>query len=350
MRRYILIGIAAVFYYSGLVRLALWWIRRSQQRLIILNYHHASEENLRRHFSYLKKHYCIAHLDAALDELYTTNKKENARKHSKRVTPLAITFDDGYQDNYTDAYPLASELQIPFTIYIIPGYVESGTHFWWEAGKYMVARTTMSTATLDTRSYDLKKDDERASFVTAFDRRVRYAPSVSEREKFLASMHAILAVPSTPSAEQVTSLPLTWEQVKEMDASGWVSFGAHTMHHPILAYLTDYTEMQQEIEESRTVLEQRLGHSVYSFAYPVGQMQHIGSDVRNVVCEAGFRWAVTTDYGINDPQSDRYLLHRIEVDVEQHWLLIAAEAAGLWSFFSRLRWMPFVRKYFTNSK
>ena len=349
MRRSILVGIAALFYYSGLVYLARWWTRRSSQRLIILNYHRASAGNLRRHFSYLKKHYRILHIDTALDELYTPIQK-NTQQHKKQLTALSITFDDGYRDNYTYAYPLAAELHVPFTIYLVPGYIESGTCFWWEEGKRLVSQTQVSTATIEERSYDLKKPDERALLVTAIDKHVRHARSVSERETFLTSTRAKLSVTSTPLKAEASSLPLTWEQVKEMDASGWVSFGAHTMHHPILAYLTDYHEMQQEIVECRTLLEQQLGHSVYSFAYPVGQMQHIGSDVRNTVYKAGYKWAVTTSYGINGPESDAYMLRRIEVDVDQHWLLLAAEAAGLWGFFSRLRWLPFVRKYFTNSK
>ncbi len=349
MRRYILVGIAALFYYSGLVHLARWWTRRSSQHLIILNYHHASEGSLRRHFSYLKKHYRIVHIDTALDELYNLTKK-NQPQNMERLTTLSITFDDGYRDNYTYAYPLASELKVPFTIYLVPGYIESGSHFWWEEGKRLVSRTQMSNANIEERSYDLEKSHERAALATAIDRYVRHAQSVAERETFLLSARKMLSVPSTPLKEDVSSLPLTWEQVKEMDMSGWVTFGAHTMNHPILAYLTDYSEMQQEIKECRTVLEQQLGHSVYSFAYPVGQMQHIGSDVRHAVCKVGYKWAVTTNYGINGPQSDPYMLRRIEVDVDQHWLLVAAEAAGLWSFFSRLRWLPFVRKYFTNSK
>ncbi len=349
MRRYILVGIAALFYYSGMVALARWWTQRSSQRLIILNYHRASGKNLRRHFAYLKKHYRIVHIDTALDELYDP-KKVNTLQCSKLLTSLSITFDDGYRDNYTCAYPLASELHVPFTIYLVPGYIESGSSFWWEEGKRLVSRTQMSTVTIDKRLYDLKKPDERALLATAIDSRVRYARSVVERESFLTSTRVMLSVPSTPLKEEISSLSLTWEQVKEMDASGWVSFGAHTMHHPILAYLTDYNEMQQEIEECRTLLEQQLGHSVYSFAYPVGQMQHIGSDVRNAVCKARYRWAVTTSYGFNNPESDPYMLRRIEVDVDQHWLLLAAEAAGLWGFFSRLRWLPFIRKYFTNSR
>ena len=134
-----------------------------------------------------------------------------------------------------------------------------------------------------------------------------------------------------------------------MEKSGWVSFGAHTLHHPILAYLTDPEELKQEVEKCREILEQRLGHPIRTFAYPVGQIQHISENVLESVKEAGYQWALTTKYGHNAPQSDPYLLRRIEVDVSQHWLVMAAEAAGVWGFFSRIRWIPFIRKYFTNA-
>jgi hypothetical protein len=50
-------------------------------------------------------------------------------------------------------------------------------------------------------------------------------------------------------------------------------------------------------------------------------------------------------YGFNTAHANPYLLRRVETDVSQHWLVLAAEASGLWSFFSRLRWMPIIRKY-----
>ena len=98
-----------------------------------------------------------------------------------------------------------------------------------------MAKTQVCTATIEERLYDLKNPDERVLLATAIDRRVRHAQSVAEREAFLTATRATLSVPSTSLKEDVSSLPLTWEQVKEMDASGWVSFGAHTMHHPILS-------------------------------------------------------------------------------------------------------------------
>src|SRR2546425_1360866 len=90
--------VAACFYYSGLVKLALWWRRRSGQRLIILNYHRATGGDLRRQLLYLRCHYRIMHLEDALEEFYTSRKAE---KHVRdRRIPLVLTFDDGYRDNY----------------------------------------------------------------------------------------------------------------------------------------------------------------------------------------------------------------------------------------------------------
>ena len=148
--------------------------------------------------------------------------------------------------------------------------------------------------------------------------------------------------------EEKPALPLKWAEVREMEESGWVSFGAHTMFHPILAYLKDPMEVQREIEECRTMLERQLGHPVRAFAYPIGQLQHIGDNAIRVVQQAGYEWALTTLYGFNTPRSDPYLLQRTEVDVNQHWLVLAAEAAGLWGVVSRMRWIPILRKEFTN--
>jgi len=67
--------------------------------------------------------------------------------------------------------------------------------------------------------------------------------------------------------------------------------------------------------------------------------------MQSLPCKAGYEWALTTVYGFNTARSDRHLLRRIEVDVSQHWLVMAAETAGLWRFFSRLRWLlPFEKR------
>src|SRR6516162_3859510 len=139
MRKRILTFIAAIFYYSGLLRLARWWMQRKGQNLIILNYHRATGGDLRRHLLYLRRHYRMMHLEEALEELFDT-KSESKQKRDRR-TLLALTFDDGYFDNYPAAFTLARELRVPFTIFLIPGYIESGEHFWWLEGKRLARLT-----------------------------------------------------------------------------------------------------------------------------------------------------------------------------------------------------------------
>lgn len=344
IRKRILTFIAACFYYSGLVKLARWWTRRSGSCVIILNYHRATGGDLRRHLLYLRRYYRLLPLEEALEELYTLPERGRKRVRDQR-TPLVLTFDDGYHDNYTHAFALARELRVPITIFLIPGYLESGDYFWWQEGQRLVQRAQADKVTIEGRTYHLNQPGERKALIQAIDTRLRHAKSIAEREVFLKAARESLAVPSSVTMEEEAALPLTWAQVHEMKESGWVSFGAHTMHHPVLAYLTNAAEMRWEVAECRMVLEQQLGHPVRTFAYPIGQPQHIGEDVLYAVQQAGYEWAVTTVYGFNKPRSDPYLLRRVEVDASQHWLVIAAETAGLWGFFSHLHWLLLFRKH-----
>jgi peptidoglycan/xylan/chitin deacetylase (PgdA/CDA1 family) len=283
---------------------------------------------------YLRRQYRVLHLEAALEELYTPNK--NRRRREDRRAPLVLTFDDGYHDNYTHGFKLASELRVPITIFLIPGYIESGCRFWWLEGDHLLTHAQAIEATIEGHTYHLDALEELKALAQAIDTRARYATSVAEREAFLDSVHKKLAETSVVTDEEKAALPVIWEEVQAMEECGWVSFGAHTMHHPLLAYLTDPAEVQFEVSECRAVLERQLGHPLQTFAYPVGGPEHIGEHGVCAVREAGYKWAVTTIYGFNTPRTDQYLLRRIEVDVDQHWLLLAAKASGVWGFFSGL--------------
>ncbi len=150
MRKRLLTIIAACFYYSGLVKLARWWIRHLGNRLVILNYHCATGGDLRSHLLYLRRHYRILHLETALEDLYMPSKNGEVRD---RRTPLVLTFDDGYHDNYTHAFTLACELQVPITIFLIPGYIESRCRFWWLEGDYLASHAQVSEAAIEGRTF-----------------------------------------------------------------------------------------------------------------------------------------------------------------------------------------------------
>jgi peptidoglycan/xylan/chitin deacetylase (PgdA/CDA1 family) len=340
MREQVRLWIGACFYYSGLVKLAYWWIRRSGPRLVILNYHQASRGDLRHHLLYLRRHYRLLPLETALAELYAPTSRGQAGKH--RRMPLVVTFDDGYHDNYSHAFPLARELQVPITIFLIPGYIQSGQRFWWLEGKWLSASTRVSEATIDGQTYHLDHPEERDALASAIYSRLRNATSVASREAFLREVRALLQVDDESLPGEEGERPLTWAEVHEMEQSGWVSFGAHTMHHPVLAALADPQEVQREVSECRAVLEAQLGHPVRTFAYPIGKPEHFGQQGVQAVKAAGYTWAVTTIEDACTPQCDPLLLPRLPGVIEKHWLVMASELVGLLGIVSRLK------KYFSS--
>src|SRR5437868_5702924 len=69
--------------------------------------------------------------------------------------------------------------------------------------------------------------------------RRRHAKSLTERDAFLAGVREALAVPPSVTHDEESIVPLTWDEIREMEESGWLSFGAHAMHHLMLAELHD---------------------------------------------------------------------------------------------------------------
>lgn len=326
MRERIRLVLAACFYYTGIIQLAHWWIRRFRPCLIILNYHRAAGNNLPQHMRYLQRYYRVMHLEEALETFY----KPNTQKTDRRI-PVVLTFDDGYRDNYTYAFALARSLQVPITIFLIPGYVESGERFWWLEGKRLAYHSSAEKVTIEGQTYHLNVAAEQKALAGIIDRHVRRAASVAERDVFLTNIRKELSTPVSDELEafDTEALPLTWEQVREMEQSGWVSFGSHTMHHPVLAYLANAEEVQQEVTESKLVLEQQLGHPVRTFAYPIGKPEHFGEVGLQAVQKAGYAWAVTTIEDVNTLETEHLQLRRLPGDLNMHWLVLAAELVGL---------------------
>ncbi|MBI2120537.1 MAG: polysaccharide deacetylase family protein [Parcubacteria group bacterium] len=97
---------------------------------------------------------------------------------------------------------------------------------------------------------------------------------------------------------------LTWEQLREMRDAG-ISIEAHTKFHPYLKKITDQKELANEIAGSKKILEEELGVSVTSLAYPFGQYDDASMAEAKT---ADFRTARSLRGGVMQSESERYIL------------------------------------------
>ncbi len=89
---------------------------------------------------------------------------------------------------------------------------------------------------------------------------------------------------------------LTWAQIKEMQDSGVIEFGSHTMRHRNLAE-TPLDEVRWELTESKRRLEEKLGREVVAFAYPYGSGAY-KPEIRAAALQAGYRFDFSIKQGI----------------------------------------------------
>jgi peptidoglycan/xylan/chitin deacetylase (PgdA/CDA1 family) len=196
----------------------------------------------------------------------------------------AITFDDGYADNYRNALPILKRMGLPATVFLVAGCVERGRTFWTDRLASHVSQENRARGAGVRRAYVNLR-----SKLSAMED--------GERERFLDELGA-------PAPEN--GLPLTWEQVREMRDAGF-TFGAHTWSHPSLVRIGDRL-LRSEIEASRDLMLARTGMSPDAFAYPFGDVDR---RVAAAVEAAGFTCAVTTRNGACTARSRPLLLPRV---------------------------------------
>ena len=133
--------------------------------------------------------------------------------------------------------------------------------------------------------------------------------------------------------------PLSWEQIKRMSKSG-ISFGAHTHTHRILADIS-LKDAEQEISKSKKILESRLGQSVDTFAYPLGQRGTFNAQIVELLKKHHFKLACSTIWGGDNGGVDVFALRRIRIDAGDTIEDFKDKVSGAWDFirfFQMVRW------------
>jgi peptidoglycan/xylan/chitin deacetylase (PgdA/CDA1 family) len=206
---------------------------------------------------------------------------------------LAVTFDDGWSDNATAAYPSARQYHAPIAIFIVPEKTGSTLPFWPER----------TAAALDHPSTDGSGRD--AVYIERAIEALKELPA-GERERRIGQLAG-----SSDSLQAVASVDrtMTWQQIQELH-SGGVTFGSHTSTHEILTMIPA-TQAEKEIVSSRALIQEKLKVPCSLFSYPNGDCS---AQVRGLVAAAGYKFAfLNQDPGVWTRDCDPLLIPRVNV-------------------------------------
>jgi sugar transferase (PEP-CTERM/EpsH1 system associated) len=307
---------ARVLRYSGLT-----WVRGAAERnsLTLLAYHRVlplpesllypfqsmvmPRDLFEQQIVHLRQHYAVLPLTEAVDRL-------RARDLPPRA--LAVTFDDGYRDNFECALPILKKYGIPATFFVVTGALDGKNRLMWDEVMSRVrqihdegtAGALLREPVPDWLAEKLRllAAGEPADRVGERIARDMNRVPVRERESGMAALRRV-----TPDSAYADPPLLSWDEIREMRRAGML-VGAHTVTHPFLDEL-DETTARNEIQGSVHTLKERLGEPIALFSYPRGRFKE---SLKPLLQECGIEAAVTTQAGRNSPGVDPYELRRLD--------------------------------------
>lgn len=288
----------------------------SWHALVILAYHGIrADESPHRNWMLLPQSAFatqVAELRERYDVLPLDDAVARLRAGALDRPTACITFDDGYENNLSLALPVLRAHQAPATVFLATHFIGTTDVLWTTAldaafDEARVGRVDLSRFGLGVWPYD--SVEEARSTGIAIKTRLKDL-DVGQRDEVIESLRA--QIPDPSPAYLAGFRFLDWDQVRELERSGLASFGAHTVHHEIVARLPGES-MRREIVDSIAKVKAECGQPSRGFAYPNGRATDFDPRAEETLESAGCEFALTTIAGFNSTASHRFALRRLSI-------------------------------------
>ncbi len=301
-------------YFLGIERL---FTRFSSPGYLILNYHgivkdrklaisknHLSIDQFEEHLRYFKKCFQVVSLQSMIDL---------QKKGERPLKPtIAITFDDGYENNFTNAFPLLLKYNFPATIFVTAqALTKKDQPLWYD--RVDVCRQHLNWENLkNSQENGILPGYFNPAETISFDIFKRNLKQLEDEKK-----NAIIRI-LLPESAEINALSLSdpeyWKlldesQIYELTQSGLIEIGSHGLTHTNMDLLTPM-QLKSELLSSKEILEKASGARVISIAYPDGAYNEA---VKEMSIRLGYENLLAVYYRCNSDRTDAKTFPRFSI-------------------------------------
>jgi len=241
-----------------------------------------------------------------------------SRRASNGKRFVAVTFDDGWQDNYRYAFDVLKANEFPASVFVVVDAIDQRLRFWTEmladmyfdegARAFLVSEMRNLCGPSD-RAIELLTARPSEHGLSLLIEKLKNFPDAALLRTLSGALNAACNADAVARQDAEREF-MNWSEVEEMAESGVVDFGSHSMTHLRLDESASDESMRREVVASRQVLKERLGASFNDiFCYPNGD---VGGPAAELV-RSTYKAACTTAIGVNSISQDMFKLKRINM-------------------------------------
>jgi peptidoglycan/xylan/chitin deacetylase (PgdA/CDA1 family) len=208
---------------------------------------------------------------------------------------VCFTLDDGYRDNKDYAGPIFRKHGIPYTVFVVPGFVERTRTMWWETAEELI-RATASFKFDFGSGVETVGARPRLEKLVAFKRIVNFFQEADE-DKAVARLDVAASEFGIDPLSIVDREAMTVSELHDLLADPLARLGVHTMTHPNLARV-GAGRLKQELQQSAVRIAEYTGSAPKTLAYPYGGRSAVTARETRAATEIGFSLALTTSHGV----------------------------------------------------
>lgn len=253
---------------------------------------------LRRDLEYLRRHkYDLMGIGDLIAHL------ETGAPFERRS--VVFTVDDGYADFAEVAAPIFAAYDCPVTVFLITDFVSGKLWNWFDRVPWIIDNTKHDSIHIEIAGRPISRRwTDRAGGLAVAEEMVELLKTVPDEEKegLIGGLSDRLEV-TLPAGVPLRDRAMTWDQVRQCSRGG-VTFGPHTVTHPILSRV-DHARSDREITESWRAVSAQTESAVPVFCYPNGTLRDFSAREKQNVARAGMSAALAT---IEAPLSSRSIV------------------------------------------
>ena len=224
-----------------------------------------------------------------------------------------ITFDDGFRNVYTRAFPVLQRLNLPATIFVTTGLIGTQNILW--PDELFCLMQQVSNGSLELPELPLCESwNDAKSREPIYLRLLSLLKelNVEQKKQTMASIRSQLEVDAVDDVSSTEFQACDWNQLREMKATGLIDVGAHTVNHEILSRLDD-AALGFEIEDSCTTVLSQFDDICPVFAYSNGQPADFDDRVVGLLKNQTIRAALTTIDGLSRVNDQAFSIRRVPI-------------------------------------